>query len=177
MDGSTFELQVDNDATVEDMYRYTSEKIGLKPGRKLLLTSGCTFLDYSKLLLEQVQGREISFIVQRISLNDFVTSFWSAIEVETKESMTPEDVNTLRAAAIVSIHFGAGFQKSLEGITLPSSLQTLTIGDDFNQSMAGVALPSSLQSLKFGAAYGRSLSHFAKWFNQLGIRRELQSTS
>ena len=109
LDGSTFELQVDNDATVEDMYKYISEKIGLKPGRKLLLISGCMFLDYSRLLLEQVQSGEISFIVQRISLNDFVKSFWNTIKAETQESLTPEDVNTLRAAAIGSIKFGRRF--------------------------------------------------------------------
>ena len=88
MDGSTFELQVGDDATVEDVYKYTSEKIALEPGRKLLLTSGCTILDYSKPLLQQVEGEEMSFIVQKISLNDFAKSLWNAIEAETKESLT-----------------------------------------------------------------------------------------
>ncbi|CAL1167158.1 unnamed protein product [Cladocopium goreaui] len=94
LDGSTFELQV-GDATVEEVYKNISEKIGLKPGRKLLLTSGCIMLDYSRPMLQQVQGGEISFIVQRISLNDFAKSFWNAIEAETKESLTAEDVHTL----------------------------------------------------------------------------------
>ena len=57
--------QVYDDATVEDVYKYISEKIGLKPGRKLVLTSGCILLHHSRQLLQQAQGGEISFIVQR----------------------------------------------------------------------------------------------------------------
>ena len=141
LDGFTFELQVGDDATVEEVYKNISEKIGLKPGRKLLLTSDCIMLDYSRPMLQQVQGGEISFIVQRISLNDFAKSFWNAIEAETKESLTAEDVHTLHAAAIVSMHFGPRFHQSLAGVTLPSCLQTLTFGDEFDQSLAAVTLP------------------------------------
>ena len=75
LDGSTFEFQVGDDATVEDVYKYISEKIGLKPGRKLLMISGCMMMNCSRPLLEQVEGREISFIVQRITLIDFAKSF------------------------------------------------------------------------------------------------------
>ena len=141
LDGFTFELQVGDDATVEEVYKNISEKIGLKPGRKLLLTSDCIMLDYSRPMLQQVQGGEISFIVQRISLNDFAKSFWNAIEAETKESLTAEDVHTLHATAIVSINFGPRFHQSLAGVTLPSCLQTLTFGDEFDQSLAAVTLP------------------------------------
>ena len=152
LDGSTFELQVGDDATVEDVYKYTSEKIGLKPGKKLLLTSGCTILDYSRPLLQQAEGVEISFVVQQISLKDFAKIFWNAMRTQTKESLTAEDVKTLHAAAIASIHFGATFNQSLADVTLPSSLQTLTFGDWFNQSLSGVTLPSSLQTLTFGGS-------------------------
>ncbi|CAL1172667.1 unnamed protein product [Cladocopium goreaui] len=188
LDGSTFELQVCDDATVEDVYKYTSAKIGLESGRKLLMTSGCIMLDYSRPLLQQVQGGEISFIVQRISLNDFAKHFWNAIQAETKECLTAEDVITIRAAAVVSIHlgkfpvsihlgkfgddlggltlpcslqtltFGHGFNKSLAGFTLPSSLQTLTFGQFFDHSLAGVTLPSSLQTLTFGERFSQSLA-------------------
>ena len=158
LDGSTFEFQVDDDATVEEVYKYILEKTGLKTGKKLLLTSGCTILDHSRPLLQQVQGGEISFIVQSITLNDFAKSFWSAIEADTKESLTAEDENTLRAAAIVSMHLGADFHQSLAGVTLPSSLQTLTFGAEFNQSLAGVTLPSSLQTLTFGDLFNQSLA-------------------
>ena len=36
------------------------------------------------------------------------------------------------------------FNQSLDGIQLPSSLQSLMFGDDFNQSLEGIQLPSSL---------------------------------
>ncbi|CAL1168499.1 unnamed protein product, partial [Cladocopium goreaui] len=55
LDGSTFQLEVVDDATIQDVYKNISEKIGLKPGTKLLLTSGCTIMDYSRPLLQQVQ--------------------------------------------------------------------------------------------------------------------------
>jgi len=35
----------------------------------------------------------------------------------------------------------------LEGVTLPSSLQTLTFGDEFNQSLKGVLFPEKLEYL------------------------------
>ena len=42
------------------------------------------------------------------------------------------------------------FNQSLDGVTLPSNLQSLTFGRTFNQSLDGVTLPSNLQSLTFG---------------------------
>jgi hypothetical protein len=39
--------------------------------------------------------------------------------------------------------------QSLEGMKLPSSLQSLTFGSMFSQSLEGVDLPSSLESLAF----------------------------
>ena len=56
------------------------------------------------------------------------------------------------------MRFGPHFQQSLAGVTLPSSLQTLTFGFEFNQSLAGVALPSSLQTLTFGVEFNHSLA-------------------
>ena len=40
--------------------------------------------------------------------------------------------------------------KSLDGVALPSSLQSLTFGLSFEQTLKQAALPSSLQSLTFG---------------------------
>ena len=44
----------------------------------------------------------------------------------------------------------------MEGVLLPSSLQSLKFGDDFNQSLEGVTFPSGLQS--FSAPSGGDLS-------------------
>jgi hypothetical protein len=43
------------------------------------------------------------------------------------------------------LSFGCEFNQSLEGVTLPSSLQTLSFGENFNQSLERVTLPWSLQ--------------------------------
>ena len=43
--------------------------------------------------------------------------------------------------------FGTDSNQSLEGVNLPSNLQSLTFGPRFNQSLEGVNLPSSLESL------------------------------
>ena len=40
--------------------------------------------------------------------------------------------------------------KSLDGVALPSNLQSLTFGLSFDQTLKQVALPSSLESLTFG---------------------------
>ena len=49
------------------------------------------------------------------------------------------------------------FDQSLDGVALPSGLQTLTFGVWFNQSLEQAMLPSGLQKLTFGAAFDQSL--------------------
>ena len=53
--------------------------------------------------------------------------------------------------------FAKAFNHSLDGIQLPSSLQSLTFSFEFNQSLDGIQLPSSLQGLTFGSLFNRSL--------------------
>jgi hypothetical protein len=50
-----------------------------------------------------------------------------------------------------------GFNQTLEGVTLPSSLESLTLGYHFNQSLQGVVFPEHLESLSFGHLYNQSL--------------------
>ena len=52
---------------------------------------------------------------------------------------------------------GKEFNQTLEGVTLPDSLQSLTFGRDFNQSLEHVTLPSSLHSLTFGYNFDQSM--------------------
>eukprot|EP00435_Cladocopium_sp_Y103_P005001 s670_g1.t1 len=129
LDGSTFKLQVGDDTTVQDVYKGVSEEISLKPGQKLQLFSEHTMLDYSRPLLQQVHGLNISSIIRTFSLNEFATSLWNAIHAEIKGTLNADAETTLHTAAIASIHFGHNFNLSLAGVTLPSSsLQTLTFG-------------------------------------------------
>ena len=47
------------------------------------------------------------------------------------------------------------FHQFLEGVVLPSSLQTLTFGDQFNQSLGSCLLPSQLRTLTLGSVFPR----------------------
>jgi ABC-type proline/glycine betaine transport system permease subunit len=55
------------------------------------------------------------------------------------------------------LSFGDDFNQSLERVTLPSSLQSLSVGVKFNQSQEQVTLPSCLESLRFGGNPKQSL--------------------
>ena len=46
-----------------------------------------------------------------------------------------------------------GFQLSLDGVTMPCNLPTLTLGVEFNQSLEGVMLPANLQNLTYGKEF------------------------
>ena len=46
---------------------------------------------------------------------------------------------------------------SLDNVTLPAGLQSLTFGQSFNQSMENVMLPAGLQVLDFGHYFDHSL--------------------
>ena len=130
--------------------------MGLKAGRKLLLTSGCSMLIGSEPLLPQVQNEEISFITQHISMDEVANSFWRAMQPETMDRLTAADLNGINA--IISLALPDELDQSLAGVTLPSSLQTLTFGRNFDQSLAGVTLPNSLQILTFGRKFNQSLA-------------------
>eukprot|EP00435_Cladocopium_sp_Y103_P019087 s843_g4.t1 len=121
--------------------------------------ASCAMLDRARPLLQQVQNGEISFVVKTISLYEFAKSFRNAIEAKTKDSLIAEDVNTLRLAGVTSTHLRAdNFNRSLAGVTFPSSLQTLSFGSKFNQRLADVALPISLRTLTFGADFNQSMA-------------------
>ena len=73
--------------------------------------------------------------------------------------------------SLKSLTFGDNFNQSLDGMTLPNSLQNLTFdgttlpnslqnlifGHAFNLSLDGVTLPKSLQNLTFGRNFNQSL--------------------
>ncbi|CAK9049541.1 Putative F-box and FNIP repeat-containing protein L60 [Durusdinium trenchii] len=64
-------------------------------------------------------------------------------------------------SGLQSLSFGREFNRSLEGVTWPSGLQSLSFGGVFNQSLEGVALPNSLESLSFGFAFNQCLEGVA----------------
>ena len=62
-------------------------------------------------------------------------------------------------SGLQSLTFGDKFNQSMDNTTLPSGLQSLTFGWDFNQSMDNMTLPSGLQSLTFGVGFNQSMDN------------------
>ncbi|CAK9078692.1 Probable serine/threonine-protein kinase fnkA (FNIP repeat-containing protein A), partial [Durusdinium trenchii] len=147
LDGSMFHIAVEDATTVDDLSRIIAEKSGAtSSGRRLVLTSGGQVLNDSKPLLQQLNGEEVTFVVRKVSAGEAALSLQRALQGDA----TAID-------GIVSLIFGTRFDQSLEGVTLPNSLQTLTFGHSFNQSLNGVTLPSNLQTLTFGSDFNQSL--------------------
>ncbi|CAK9085089.1 unnamed protein product [Durusdinium trenchii] len=149
IDGSTFQLLAVDGTTVDDLYRIIRESAGMKPGSRLVLTSGGKVLDASKPLLQQVDGDEIMFVVRQIAAGEAAVSLLRALaeaKVHSKQfPLLAADVDAINAITSLTLDF----DQSLDGVALPSGLQRLTFGSDFNQSLDGVTLPSGLQTLTF----------------------------
>eukprot|EP00435_Cladocopium_sp_Y103_P071653 s617_g38.t1 len=154
MDGLTFQIEVDERSTVPDVMKQISEKIDMKPGRMLMLTSGDGVLQHSEPLLPQVFEKQLTFVVKSIAAHQAAKSFWKAIA--DADSMGPWDLNAIDS--IGSLTFTYKFNERLVDVRLPRSLQTLVFGENFNQSLEGVELPGSLQTLKFGERFDQSLA-------------------
>eukprot|EP00439_Symbiodinium_sp_Y106_P064955 s1153_g10.t1 len=114
----------------------------------LVLTSGGCVINHSEPLLHQVQHGEITYVVQKLGAGRAARSWQRLLEEKTLS-----DTDVVAFNETVSLTW----DQSLEGIQLPSSLQSLTFGREFNQSLEGIHLPSSLQSLTFGAMFNQSL--------------------
>eukprot|EP00435_Cladocopium_sp_Y103_P008328 s555_g2.t1 len=86
--------------------------------------------------------------------------------METNQNLQGE-IDLLRGRALsgtnkrVLLSLGNNFNKSLDGVTLPKSLRTLTFGVSFNQSLDAVDLPNSLQNLSFGRNFSKCLDGVA----------------
>ena len=85
---------------------------------------------------------------------EVVKSFQRAIEDESTTRLTAVDFNALKT--IVSMANVHDLNFELAGMSLLSSLKTLTFEADWEQSLAGVRLPSSLQTLTFGGSFNQS---------------------
>ena len=169
--GSSFELEVNSAETGWDVAERIAAGVG-HPAEMLVLTSGGCIIDQREPLLHQVQHGEISYVVQTLGAGRAARSWQRLLEEKTLSdtdvaalnetvSLTWKGHHSLEGiqlpSCLQSLTFGDDFNHSLEGIQLPSSLQSLTFGHSFNQSVAGIQLPSSLQSLTFGFEFNQSL--------------------
>ena len=169
--GSSFELEVNSAETGWDVAVHIASRSG-HPAETLVLTSGGCVIDQREPLLHQVQHGEITYVVQKLGAGRAARSWQRLLEEKTLSdtdvvalnetvSLTWKVNQSLQGiqlpSRLQSLTFGYEFNQSLEGIQLPSRLQSLTFGREFNQSLVGIQLPSSLQSLTFGAKFNQSL--------------------
>eukprot|EP00913_Durusdinium_trenchii_P004699 g4364.t1 len=154
LDGSRFNLPVDDAATVEEVVQSISERLEPRPGRRLVLTSGDHVLEESKALWPQVENEEITYVAQQVGAGQAAVTLHRALSRSSDQ--TRAEVNAIDA--IDSLVFGEMFNQSLENVTLPGHLQILRFGSSFNQSLEDVLLPNSLQSLTFGSDFNQSLA-------------------
>ncbi|CAK9036038.1 Uncharacterized protein SCF082_LOCUS21552, partial [Durusdinium trenchii] len=123
---------------VGDLSKTIARRIGVKAGRKLVLSAGDQILEDPSKPLQEVSSPEISYFVRQVCAREAAIGFRRALAERKK------DMHATVTDAIASLTFGHEFNQSLQDVTLPSSLQTLTFGRVFNQSLEGVTLPSSL---------------------------------
>eukprot|EP00435_Cladocopium_sp_Y103_P021810 s2061_g5.t1 len=60
-------------------------------------------------------------------------------------------------STLQSLTFGDYFDKNLEGVTFPSTLQSLTFGRNFNQKLKGMTFPRNMPNLTFGDGFNQKL--------------------
>ena len=95
-------------------------------------------MDQGQLLLHQVQHDEIWHVVRRLGAGR-VAMLWERLLGDKSLS----DVATLNETMSLTWYSSQELNQSIQ---LPSSLQSLTFGFDFNQSLEGIQLPTSLQT-------------------------------
>lgn len=66
-----------------------------------------------------------------------VFKFWHLVTISTRDVTLPDGLKTL----ILFLHQG------LDCVTFPETLQTVNLRASFNQSLQGVTLPGGLQTL------------------------------
>ena len=166
--GSSFELEVNSAETGREVAERIAAGVG-HPACLLVLTSGDCVIDQSQLLLHQVQHDEIWYVVRKLGAGR-VAMLWKRLLKEKTlsdlaalnetMSLTWNSSQELEGiplpSSLQSLTFCGQFQ-SLDGINLPSTLHSLTFCDQFNQSLTGIKLPSSLQSLTCGYDFNQSL--------------------
>ena len=168
--GSSFGLEVISGETGWDVAERIAAGVG-HPAEMLVLTSGGCVIDQREPLLHQVQHGEITYVVQKLGAGRAFRSWQRLLEEKTLSdtdvvalnetvSLTWKVNQSLQGiqlpSSLQSLTFDE-FNRSLKGIQLPRSLQSLTFGGRFNQSLESIRLPSSLQSLTFGAMFNQSL--------------------
>ena len=67
--------------------------------------------------------------------------------------------NVTWPAGLQSLSFKGDFNQRLDNVTWPAGLQSLTFGREFNHSLENVTWPAGLQSIGFGEHFNQSLDN------------------
>eukprot|EP00434_Breviolum_minutum_P007396 symbB.v1.2.006527.t2/scaffold389.1/size214891/2 len=172
INGEGFLIRIPASNTGKELQQMISLQIPQKPGTGISLQHESNKLSLHKSLKEQgFQGEAtLSYVYTQLDLP-------GALEYLLGFQGQPVDDNEIVLEGITQIHgiqslenitlpgslqsltFGNGFNQSLENVILPGGLQSLTFGDGFDQSLENVTLPSSLQSLTFGNGFDESMEN------------------
>ena len=144
--GSSFELEVSSGDTGWDATKRIAARVG-QTAAVLMLTSGGCVIDQRRLLLHQVQHREITYVVQKLGAGGAARSLQRLLDGKT---LTETDVVALNETVSLTCCSVRKLQSSMK---LLHNLQSLTFGGFDDQSWEGIQLPSSLQSLTFDGVF------------------------
>ncbi|CAJ1441899.1 unnamed protein product [Effrenium voratum] len=168
LDGAEIRIRVSGCTLGRELLRLARSQLPQKPGCALRLSlCGVELWPDESLEAQGVQaetGTVISYAYSRVCL----LKAWNALKGHARDAEQALEgttklcfhnpINSLLGvtlpSTLKSLTFGDEFDQRLQEITLPGSLQNLTFGHDFNHF---VILPSSLQNLTFGNAFNQSL--------------------
>ena len=98
----------------------------------------------------------------------FIENLCWKVSHRCREHLTSDDFNASLErvtfpSSLHSLSLGYEFDRSLEGVNLPMGLQSLTLTHFFNKSLSHVTLPEGLKSLSFGGKesgiFNQNLEH------------------
>eukprot|EP00435_Cladocopium_sp_Y103_P025582 s1063_g6.t1 len=143
LNGEGLTLKIPSSTLGRDVRKMVAEKLPSKPGARLRCPSGLQSLTFwSNLVFEQ--GFE------NVTLPEGLKSLKLCC------SATSNLARLTWPTGLKSLTLGLG-QWALDDVTLPASLESLTLDDYFNQSLRHFRLPPGLQSLTFGSQFDQSL--------------------
>ena len=171
-----------------DLRRLVSEKLPCKPGAKLAVHHVNAKLTLNQTLEEQgIVGKSAMLSCTYIPTSVYTAWRYVCGLPTSERELALEGVTQLEGATWWRVFALSppqpsnldfwldSFNQSLERVTLPSSLQSLSFGNCFNQSLERVTLPSSLQSLSFG--HESSKLDFNQSLERVTLPSSLQSLS
>ena len=172
--GEGFLMRIPASNTGKDLQQMIALQIPQKPGTGISLQhESKKFLLHKSLKEQGFQGEvTLSYAYTQLDLPgawEYLLGLQGkpvdTIEIELKlegithiDGIQSMDKVTL-PSSLKSLTFGKQFNQILENGTLPGSLQSLSFGGAFNQSLEIVTLPGNLQSLTFGWNFDQSLEN------------------